>query len=190
MTSDLRVIVANAAKSNGTVLCLAGKSIVMGASSELGPIEPQVNQIPTTFLNTPMLATQNPVLYQAAQFAIQQTRKLATRLLKKGMMSLKPEQEIAASVEKLLTRTVYPSHGSVIDYKEAAALGLTVEYLPPEDTNWRRFRLLACMYESDCRKNRYLKIFEGERRSSAIQAPTVTPLAPQVPPRLAPRIQP
>jgi len=82
-------------------------------------------------------------------------------LLSKGMMSGRPDQEIAALVEKLLTRAVYPSHGSVIDHKEAAALGLSVEYLPPEDTNWKRLRLLACMYEWDCRKNHYLKIFEG-----------------------------
>jgi hypothetical protein len=98
------------------------------------------------------------------------------------MMSGKPEQQVSALVEKLLTRAVYPSHGSVIDHKEAAALGLTVEYLPPEDPNWQRFRLLACMYEADCRKNRYLKIFEGERRSSAIQAPVgALPLQPAQP---------
>jgi len=36
MTSDLRVIVANASKSNGTVLCLAGKSIVMGGFFRVG----------------------------------------------------------------------------------------------------------------------------------------------------------
>ncbi|WP_425515518.1 SDH family Clp fold serine proteinase [Microvirga antarctica] len=34
--SDLRVIAANAAKSNGTLICLAAKKIVMGPSSELG----------------------------------------------------------------------------------------------------------------------------------------------------------
>jgi transposase-like protein len=37
---DIRVIVADSAKSNGTLLGLAAKAIVMGASSELGPIEP------------------------------------------------------------------------------------------------------------------------------------------------------
>ena len=39
---DLRVIVPNAAKSNGTLLSLAAREIVMGPSSELGPIEPSV----------------------------------------------------------------------------------------------------------------------------------------------------
>jgi ClpP class serine protease len=59
MAPDLRVVVAGAAKSNGTVICLAGKSIVLGASSELGPIEPQLNVfgglIPSTILGCQIL---------------------------------------------------------------------------------------------------------------------------------------
>ena len=34
LAPDIRVIVASAAKSNGTLLCLAAKTIVMGATSE------------------------------------------------------------------------------------------------------------------------------------------------------------
>lgn len=37
---DLRVIIPKRAKSNGTLLALAAREIVMGASSELGPIDP------------------------------------------------------------------------------------------------------------------------------------------------------
>ena len=37
LAPDLRVIVPNAAKSNGTLLSLAAKEIVMGPPSELGP---------------------------------------------------------------------------------------------------------------------------------------------------------
>ena len=46
ITDNFRVIVADSAKSNGTLLGLASKSIVMGAASELGPIEPLVQGIP------------------------------------------------------------------------------------------------------------------------------------------------
>ena len=171
MTTDLRVVVAGAAKSNGTVICLAGRSIVMGPASELGPIEPQVGQIPCSILATPQIAQQNFVLHQAGVFAIEQTRKLATQLLTKGMMKGKSEEEITAVVNKLLTRDTYFSHGSVIDHEEASSLGLAIEYLPPENDLWQRFRLLACMYEYDCRRNNFLKIFEGAVRSSAIEAP-------------------
>lgn len=51
---DLRVVVPRRAKSNGTVIALAGQKIVMGLESELGPIDPSINGIPVAFvLNAP-----------------------------------------------------------------------------------------------------------------------------------------
>ena len=186
MAPDLRVVVPNAAKSNGTVVCLAARSIVMGAPSELGPIEPQINAgagpIPCTILAKPEMEKENFVLHHAAKFAIEQTRKLATRLLENGVMKGRPREEVKELVETLLTRETYFSHGSVIDHKEAARLGLAVEYLPPENELWQRLRLLFCMCEADARNNRYLKLFEGRRLSSAIEAPLDRPLtAPGTP---------
>jgi ClpP class serine protease len=46
--SDFRVIVPKAAKSNGTLLALASRSIVLGAPSELGPIDPSIGTVPCT----------------------------------------------------------------------------------------------------------------------------------------------
>ena len=178
MAPDLRVVVAGSAKSNGTLVCFTGQSIVLGALSELGPIEPQIfvnnSWIPATILADSAFATQNLVLHQFAKFAIEQTRKLASRLLKNGMKKGADDAEIEKLVDKLLTRQTYLSHGSVIDHTEADALGLRVEYLRPEDELWQAFRLLRCLYEADSRKNRYLKVFEGNRLSSAIQAPSAT----------------
>jgi hypothetical protein len=171
LTNDLRVIVANAAKSNGTLLALAAKTIIMGAPSELGPIEPLVNNIPCSILLQQQIATQNFPLHKFGEFALNQSRKLARTLLSEGMMSGKPPTEIDDVVQKLSSRDVYFSHGSSIDHKEAKALGLNVEYLPPENPLWQQIWLLHCMYEHDCRKARYLKIFEGRVRSTAIAAP-------------------
>jgi hypothetical protein len=39
---DLRVIVPKRAKSNGTLVALAARRILMGATSELGPIDPLI----------------------------------------------------------------------------------------------------------------------------------------------------
>jgi hypothetical protein len=150
---------------------MAGKSILMGASSELGPIEPHLQGVPCTILAMDEVAKQNFVLHEAAKYAIEQTRKLASRLLKKGMMHSASDDEIKGLVSKLLTRDVFFSHGSVIDHEEARELGLAVEYLPTESELWQRFRLLTCMYEADTRRNRYLKVFEGRKLSSAIEAP-------------------
>jgi hypothetical protein len=168
---DLRVIVVSGAKSNGTLLGLAAKSIVMGATSELGPIEPHINQIPCTVLATPEIAAQNFVLHKAGVFALQQTQALAERLLTNGMMKGKPATEIAETIKKLSSRDHFFSHGSVINHREAAQLGLSVEYVPPEEEVWQKLWLLYCMYDHDCRRDRYLKVFEGPSISTSIAAP-------------------
>ncbi|MEW9305455.1 SDH family Clp fold serine proteinase [Labrys neptuniae] len=169
--SDLRVIVPNAAKSNGTLLCLAARSIMMGGASELGPIEPHLNGIPSTILNTPEIAAQNFPLHMSGRFALNQTRALATTLLQRGMMKNANPAAIDAAVAALSSREKYHSHGSVIDYREAKALGLEVEYLPPEEELWQRIWLLYSMYDFDSRQNGYVKVFEGRASSTAVAAP-------------------
>lgn len=178
LTKDFRVVVAHAAKSNGTLLCLAAKSIVMGAPSELGPIEPAINQIPCTILSDVEMAKMNFVLHKQGIFALQQSKTIAETLLSSGMMAGKPADQIKAVVQKLSSRDTYASHGSVIHHTEATSLGLAVEYLPPENPIWQRFWLLHCMYEYDCRKSRYLKVFEGRARSTAVSAPPAANPAP------------
>jgi ClpP class serine protease len=168
MTTDFRVVVANAAKSNGTLLGLAAQSIVLGATSELGPIEPLVQGIPCTILEEQKIADQNFPLHMYGKFALQQTRTLARTLLADGMMKGKPSTEIDAVVAKISSREAYFSHGSVIDHREANTLGLNVEYLKPEDEIWKRLWLLLCMYEHDCRRDRLLKVFEGRARSLSL----------------------
>lgn len=172
---DLRVIVASAAKSNGTLLGLAAKSIVMGATSELGPIEPQINGIPCTVLDTPEIAKQNFPLHKAGVFALQQTKALAKRLLTNGMMKGKPEPDIDETIKKLSSRDHFFSHGSVINHLEAKQLGLNVEYLPPDSEVWQNLWLLYCMYDHDCRRDKYLKVFEGPAISTSIAAPRAAP---------------
>jgi hypothetical protein len=170
---DLRVVVPKRAKSNGTLLALSANQIVLGACSELGPIDPFItvqpgNPIPAQFvLQAPPPV--DPVIYQLADYALKQTQKLATTLLKEGMLSGKTEEEVRLRVAELSTREVYHSHGSVIDNNEAARLGLNIMYLPPSDSLWQRFWLLRCMYEHDARRNGVVKIFEGRRLSSSIK---------------------
>lgn len=167
---DLRVVVANAAKSNGTLLGLAAKAIVMGATSELGPIEPSVNQVPCTILSAPQIAAQNFPLHKIGVYALEQTKALAKKLLTEGMMKGRQATEIEETIRKLSSRDVFFSHGSVINYTEAQALGLSIEYLPPENETWQKLWLLYCMYDHDCRRDKYLKVFEGPSVSTSIAA--------------------
>lgn len=169
--SDFRVFVANAAKSNGTLICLAASTIVMGAASELGPIDPHLQGIPCTVLSQPAVAASNFPLHQLAILGLKQTQKLAEALLREGMLRDAPPGEVERVVQCLGTRDTYFSHGSTIDYKEAKGLGLRVEYLPEADPVWQRVWLLYTMYEFDCRRDGYLKVFEARGRSTAVQAP-------------------
>jgi hypothetical protein len=171
VVGDRRVVIANAAKSNGTLLCLAARSIVMGATSELGPIEPSVQGVPCSILMSPEIAKQNFPLHMFGVYALQQSRALAKRLLSAGMMSGKEETYIDATVQALASRDKYHSHGSVIDHREAAAMGLSVDYLAPDSKLWQQIWLLYSMYDYDCRKNRYLKVLEGRAASTAVAAP-------------------
>lgn len=172
--SDLRVVVPCRAKSNGTLLALIGKSVVMGPCSELGPADPFIqiapnNSVPAHYV---MGAQQNadPIFKQAAADAIRQTEKLARSLLETGMMKGKTAQEVDGVVHALASRDHYHSHGSVIDADEALRLGLTVEKLKSDDPLWQRLWLLRCMYEHDAARSQTLKMFEGPKISNRLRA--------------------
>lgn len=167
---DLRVIVPHSAKSNGTMICLAAKTIIMGPPSELGPIDPYLGNTPTSILAEETVKNQNFALHKLALYAIQQSKKLATNLLAEGMMKGKSAEEIDDTVNKLASRKEFFSHGSAIDHIEARKLGLNVTYLEPGDEFWDRIWLFYCMCAHDVVHNGYLKLFEGRARSMAISS--------------------
>ena len=172
--TDFRAVVVNAAKSNGTLLCLAASKIVMGPTSELGPIDPHLQGTPCTVLAMHDFAAMNFPLHQLAILALKQTRKLSESLLRDGMLKGSPETEVERVASALGTRDTYFSHGSTIDHREAKALGLAIDYLETDNPIWQRLWLLYSMYDFDTRRDGYIKIFEGRGRSTS-----VTP-APQI----------
>ncbi|SQC65583.1 Serine dehydrogenase proteinase [Pseudomonas aeruginosa] len=165
--SDLRVIIPRRAKSNGTVIALCGTHILMGLESELGPIDPSLSGVPVEFiLNSPQGF--NPIERQLAHTTQAQTIKLAKELLSTGMMQGKSTNEIEETVMKMASRGHYHSHGSVIDMREAAALGLEVIQHSMEDQFWQHLWLLRSMYQYDCLQNGYAKLFESATVSTAV----------------------
>lgn len=165
--TDFRAVVANAAKSNGTLLCLAAKSIVMGSPSELGPIDPHIQGTPCTILAKDEFAAMNFPIHHLALLGLKQTKKLAETLLREGMLKDTPG-EVERVARELGTRDTYFSHGSTIDHNEALKLGLKVEYLDPTDEIWQRIWLLYSMYDFDVKRDGYIKIFEGRGRSTSV----------------------
>ena len=170
---NFRVIVARAAKSGGTIIALASSEIVMGPSSELGPIDPQFQNIPVSIIIANQQADFN--LRKMCENWVLQTQALAKKCLKQGMFGTpdkaKNDDQIDQVVESLSSGKFYFSHGSAIDHSEATQIGLTVKFLPPNDEVWKRIWLLYSMYEYDCRQKNLLKIFESDRLSNSIAAP-------------------
>jgi len=171
-TNDLRVIVTNNAKSNGTLIALAAHEIIMGVTSELGPFDPSIpinNQpVPAHYiLNAPNVF--DAITYQAADSTVKQTVMIAKQLLATHLPN--PNQtKIDEIVEALSSKNKYPDHASVINFQEAHTLGLQVTYLQPDDELWQRLWLLHCMMSYDAKLHKYSKIFEGRKVSSAIAA--------------------
>lgn len=165
---NFRVIVPHSAKSNGTMICLASSEVIMGAPSELGPIDPSINGTPTSILSEDIVKQQNFALHKLALYAIGQSKSLATKLLSAGMMKTRTPQEIEATVQCLASKDVFFSHGSAIDHSEASRLGLNVRYLTADDQLWQRVWLLYCMYAHDAAQAGVIKFFEGRHRSLAI----------------------
>ena len=175
LAPDLRVIVPNAAKSNGTLLSLAAREIVMGPSSELGPIEPSLAGIPSSVLMEPQMAQQNFALHKLGMFAYEHSKQIAYRLLSSGMMESRTHEEVKAVVDQLAGRETCKSHGSVINHREAQNIGLRIRYLPDGDEVWSRIWLLYCMYDFDSHRTRLQKIYEGRSRSTQVAAPPADP---------------
>lgn len=172
---DLRVIVLRRAKSNGTVIAFCGSTILMGPESELGPVDPALDNIPADFVIKAGPSLNNPLLVEAAKSVVSQTRRLASYLLGSGMLQGIPDTDMTTLLDKLATRNQYHSHGAVIDHNEAAALGLKVTSYAATDALWKKIWLLRTMYSFDCQQRGYSKIFESRSISSPVA------LAPQAP---------
>jgi hypothetical protein len=172
---DLRVIVPRRAKSNGTVIALCGTDILLSSTSELGPIDPSMNQVPVEFVINAPPGSVNVIELQIAKTFLAQTKKLAKQLLCTGMMKALNPMDVDTVVDKLASRGLYHSHGSVIDVNEAINLGLSVKNIDSKDPLWQRIWLLRTMYSYDCGRNGYSKIFEGHRVSSSVTKAATTP---------------
>ncbi len=189
--ATFRVVVADSAKSAGTLVALASDAIVMGYCSELGPIDPQVtivtasgermNRPAQSFLDGldeivnsvgggnlspayfPLLDKLDPALIDFCKKAIQRSERFASEFLKRYM--LKDNHDTAEEVARILNNNrMHLSHGAVIDAEKAADLGLNVTYLPPEDDLWQAYWRLYCEMRLSL-QNATQKLYEGQQAS-------------------------
>jgi Serine dehydrogenase proteinase len=169
-----RVVVPSLAKSGGTLIALSAEQILMGITSDLGPVDPQMTtsehpSVPAEFIIAD--ENQSAILRSFAKANIERARALAQRYLRtifrpKGADPSDDEVQAAEArfqnaLSKLCSAEGYFSHGAVIDFHEATALGLPVTWMPPESNLWQRIWLLYCLYDFDTQRENIGKIVEG-----------------------------
>lgn len=153
--NDIRVIVPQLAMSAGTMIACAAKSIVMGKQSSLGPIDPQMGQIPAhgvveefetarkeikkdltnVPLWQPILAKYPPTLIGECQKAIAWANDIVEEWLKTGMLqnTQDPSAEAKRIVLELGDHSLMKSHARHLSADRCRNMGLIVEQL--EDDN-------------------------------------------------------
>lgn len=145
---NIRTIVPQISMSGGTMLACAGKQIIMGTHSNLGPIDPQFGSWPAiavleefdramnevqanpnrALLWQPIIAQYPPTLLSQAKHAIEWSREIGKKALKEGMLKGAPDPEAKATeiVEFLLSQNVHRAHGRHVHRKELQDKGLKI----------------------------------------------------------------
>jgi ClpP class serine protease len=193
-TGGFITIVPGMAKSAATMLCMGSSKILMSKTSELGPIDPQVQllkdnnkfniavfnvvqsyrdlfneAVKTTGNLQPYL--QQLALYDARQIkdyeaAIELSEDVAIRALHSGMMNGTSKEEIRKKIKVFLTPEETKSHGRSIFYDEAKKCGLKIELMDLKSQIWKLSYEL-CVRSDNYTKSRVAKCIENKDFSFA-----------------------
>lgn len=192
---NLTVIVPDRAKSAGTLLAMGAHKILMGPTSDLGPVDPQlqipgahywvaakdllaavdsaleqVQDQPHTYpLLASLLGDVNFLMYQQAQSAIEHTDDLI-----RSALTSNPdyeEKDLEKLVEKLSESfiTAPKVHGAMFGVKEAATAGLPVSP-PSSKEQWETIWRLWTKYFHLLRQERsgFTRIYENRTASQVV----------------------
>jgi hypothetical protein len=189
------VVVPEIAKSAATILALGAHEIIMGPTSDLGPIDPQIvvpergffsakdliaavesalNDVsirPDTYpLHAAMLAGIDSTIVQFARSALARTGDLARQAI--GSHPDRDEAAVATLCGQIHDPLIEAprSHGAVVGAVEAAAAGLPITDLPPGHPQWRTIWELWTRYFA-IGPLHSLAIYEGQRASQVITGP-------------------
>ncbi len=183
-TGKYFAIVPSKAKSAATMICMGASKILMGQTSELGPIDPQITitldnhtrnysahnikqsyfkllkQAEQTHGNLEpflqQLSNYNPMDIEQLNSAIELSEDIAIRYFKSGMMSNMDETEIRDKIQYFLTPQITKTHGRPIYFNEAINCGLSIETLKPKTKLWEN------IYELYYRLNNFVNKFSSK----------------------------
>lgn len=163
-TGEFIAIVPGKAKSAATMICMGASKIYMSKTSELGPIDPQIQiQKDTKKMNIALCnlvqsykdlfeqavkakGNLQPYLQQLANYdareikefeaAIELAEDVAIRALQNGMMHGISKEDLKKKIKIFLTPEETKSHGRSIFYEEAQKCGLKIELMDLKSTIW------------------------------------------------------
>jgi hypothetical protein len=171
ISGELRLIVPDCAKSAGTLISLAARSVVMSDTSELGPIDPQILTTTPDGVRTSrpaqsyldgydelllqiregtnglalqqLLTKLDPALLDMCRKALARSRKFAEKFLRDGMFRGETANytDIASS---LSDNAKWLSHGAVINADDAMDIGLRIDYRDKHSNEWQAYWRLYC----------------------------------------------
>jgi len=165
-TGEYWAIVPGKAKSAATMVCFGASKILMGPTSELGPVDPQMTVtqegMPKWFSAYNIIQSYNdlfqqatqaqgnlePYLQQLARYDAREIKELQAALdlsedisisaLASGMMKGTNKIDIKKRIRAFLTPEAKKTHGRPIYHVEAKECGLAIDLLDSGSTLWAR----------------------------------------------------
>lgn len=154
--TDMRAVIPQIAMSAGTMLACSCRSIVLGKQSNLGPIDPHLNGIPTygiieefkravqevkkdpsvSLAWRPILEQYRPTFLSQCDHAIKWSNDFVKEQLQTVMLAGEPNaaRKAAAIVKKLSHYSGNRTHSRHIHAEACIAMGLTIETLEDDAT--------------------------------------------------------
>jgi hypothetical protein len=177
-TDEYIAIVPGKAKSAATMICFGASKILMGPTSELGPVDPQVViKVDDVYKLVPAYhivksyetlfygaikekGNLEPYLQQLQRYdssiieghrsAIELSKDISVRALNSGMMSDLTENEIRKKIQIFLNPDDTKTHGRPLFQDKAKECSLNIEGIDPDSEFWRN------VYELYFRTNSYV----------------------------------
>lgn len=189
---EFTVIVPNQAKSAGTLLAMGAHHILMGPTSDLGPVDPQfenpggrglysakdliaavdhaegsIAENPDSYpLHVSLLADVNAVMVQQARSALERSGDLVKEALRSNPdRSTEDAAKIAEAVQEKLI-DLPTDHGAVFDAGDAENAGLPVIRADPKGDQWALIWMLWAKYF-----NLFSAVTEGRIASQVMPYP-------------------
>lgn len=153
--ANIRTIVPQISMSGGTIIAMAGREVLMGRHSNLGPIDPQIGGRPAialikeferardeitanpnmALLWQPILQHYQPTLLSHAQHGIQWAQEIGRKTLAEGMFKDDPDATNKSNtlVEFLLSHDLHKAHGRHLHRNELRQQGLKIIDLEDDD---------------------------------------------------------